>query len=627
MRKHGTKLFHTLLLACALTLQLDAPLVARAQTPQRERRAAVPAPTQPPPQPTTPAPASTDKPYARSIYAPLPPRQQATPTPTPLPTPAAPAPRTLEVLRARIADVLARPELAPAHFAIKVVSLDTGALVFEQDAGKMMSPASNMKLYTVAAALDRLGPDFRFVTSVYADAKPDEKGRIKGDLVVYGRGDPSFATRFAGNGDYFKGIDELAARVVAAGVKRVDGNLVGNESYFTGSSLGAGWEWDDLQWYYGAPVSALTINDNAVDIFVKPGATEGASAVVTAGPAFTGFPLVFGGAADEQTLSRDASPLAVVNRVVTSTRGAKRDINVERPLGQAYVEVSGTIPLGDAGWTDSITTPRPALMFAAMLRAALERQGVQIKGRTLSLDSRAGERLKLPFDAARLVEIARRESPPFSEIVAQTMKPSQNLYTELILRTLGEQTSPPQPVATPTVPPSPPPPTLTTPAAQPSPQGAQPQPTLDRRSSAQLGSEVVRQFLREAGVSDVDHLSLVDGSGLARQDLVSAESTVELLTYMSRHRYARVFYDALPIAGVDGTLRGRMKGTPAAGNLRAKTGTLSNVSSVSGYVTTAAGERLVFSMMVNHYTDERVPRTNLMDQLGVLLASFAGRTQ
>jgi D-alanyl-D-alanine carboxypeptidase/D-alanyl-D-alanine-endopeptidase (penicillin-binding protein 4) len=133
--------------------------------------------------------------------------------------------------------------------------------------------------------------------------------------------------------------------------------------------------------------------------------------------------------------------------------------------------------------------------------------------------------------------------------------------------------------------------------------------------------------LREAGVRDVTHLSLVDGSGLARQDLISAESTVELLTYMSRHRYAQVFRDALPVGGVDGTLRNRFKNTPAANNLRAKTGTLANVSGLSGYLTTAAGERLVFSMIVNHYTDERTSRTNLMDQIALLLVSFDGRTQ
>jgi D-alanyl-D-alanine carboxypeptidase/D-alanyl-D-alanine-endopeptidase (penicillin-binding protein 4) len=593
MRNFPTTSTCALLFAAALALQPFAPAGARAQSP-RERRVA---PTQPPDSraPRLPVVAQTPAPRA---------------TPTPQPTPAPPAPRTLEVLRARIADVLARPELAPARFAIKVASLDTGAVLFEEGAVKLMMPASNMKLYTVSAALDRLGPDFRFVTSVYADERPDAKGRIKGDLIVYGRGDPSLATRFAGNGDYFKGIEELAARVVAAGVKRIDGNLIGDESYFTGPGLGAGWEWDDLQWYYGAPVSALTINDNCVDIFVKPGASEGAAGVVTAGPAFPGFPTIYGGTVDEQIARRTDSPLAVVNRTVTAPRGTRREITIERPLGQNYVEVGGAIPLGDAGWTDSITTARPALMFASMLRAALERRGVQIRGRAQSIDARQRELSKLPFDAARLVEIARRESPPFSEIAAQTLKPSQNLYTELILRTLGKQ--------------SPPPPPTQTGAAL---GAAQPAPTPDRRTSAQLGSAVVRQFLGEAGVRDIEHLSLVDGSGLARQDLISAESSVALLTYMSRHRYAQVFRDALPVAGVDGTLRGRFKGSPAAGNLRAKTGTLANVSSLSGYVTSAAGERLVFSMMVNHYTDERLPRTSLMDQIAVLLASFEGRSQ
>jgi D-alanyl-D-alanine carboxypeptidase/D-alanyl-D-alanine-endopeptidase (penicillin-binding protein 4) len=596
MNKSTTRPFIFLLLL-ALTAQPSAPQPASTPSPQRERRVNAPA------QSATPAPTS-HAPVAAQTPAP-PPTPDAQATPTPQPTPAAPAPRTLEVLRARIADVLARPELAPAHFSIKVVSLDTGALVFEQDAVKMMSPASNMKLYTVAAALDRLGPDFRFVTSVYADAKPDEKGRVKGDLVIYGRGDPSFATRFAGNGDYFKGIDELAARIVASGVKRVDGALVADESYFIGSSLGAGWEWDDLQWYYAAPVSALTVNDNSFDISIKPGARVGDKAMITLGPDLgaTNAPTAAPG------IPGSSPQLFVENLTRTVERGARRAISIDRPLGTDRVTVSGTIPLGDAGVSESLAATRPALTFVAMLRDALRRQGVEIKG-NLRAES-AAEHGAFARDNTKLFEIARRESPPFSEIAAQTLKPSQNLYTELILRTLGKQ---PQPVAAQAVPP--------TPQASPLPQ-----PLPDRRSSAELGSAVVRQFLREAGVRDVEHLSLVDGSGLARQDLVSAESTVELLTYMSRHRYAQVFYNALPIAGVDGTLRGRMKGTPAAGNLRAKTGTLSNVSSVSGYVTTAAGEHLVFSMMVNHYTDEHTSRTTLMDQIGVLLASFAGRTQ
>src|SRR5215216_8129159 len=141
-------------------------------------------------------------------------------------------PKTLPELRSKIAEILAKPELAPAMVGIKVVSLDNGRVLFEEHADKLLRPASNMKLYTVAAALDRLSPDFRFVTSVYAPAKPDAAGIIHGDLTVYGRGDPSIAARF-NNGNYFKGIDDLAARIVVAGVKRVEGDLVGDETYFT----------------------------------------------------------------------------------------------------------------------------------------------------------------------------------------------------------------------------------------------------------------------------------------------------------------------------------------------------------------------------------------------------------
>jgi D-alanyl-D-alanine carboxypeptidase/D-alanyl-D-alanine-endopeptidase (penicillin-binding protein 4) len=182
------------------------------------------------------------------------------------------------------------------------------------------------------------------------------------------------------------------------------------------------------------------------------------------------------------------------------------------------------------------------------------------------------------------------------------MKPSQNLYTELILRTLGKLSPAP-------------PPELGQRANRP-------------RTSAQTGHAVVRQFLREAGVTNVERLSLVDASGLARQNLITAEATVQLLAHMSRHRHFQIWLDAQPVAGVDGTLRGRLRGTMAAGNLRAKTGTISNVSALSGYVTTAAGERLAFSIIVNHYTDAPglPPRTNFLDGVAALLASFGGRS-
>jgi D-alanyl-D-alanine carboxypeptidase/D-alanyl-D-alanine-endopeptidase (penicillin-binding protein 4) len=223
-----------------------------------------------------------------------------------------------------------------------------------------------------------------------------------------------------------------------------------------------------------------------------------------------------------------------------------------------------------------------------MLRTALERRGVVITGRTRTVDARGRE--AAPLQTSAFVEIASRQSPPLSEIAAQTLKPSQNLYTELILRALGKAVG-----------------------------------TDPKRTSAEAGIDAVKAFLREAGI-DANSIVIMDGSGLSRTNLITAETTLQLLTYMSRHRYANVFRDALPIAGVDGTLKNRMKGTVAAGNVRAKTGTLNNVASLSGYVTSAAGERLVFSLMVNHHPDEADARRSYIDTIAALLASFAGKS-
>jgi D-alanyl-D-alanine carboxypeptidase/D-alanyl-D-alanine-endopeptidase (penicillin-binding protein 4) len=593
------RLLSTLLLY-ALVLNATIP-GAHAQDAQRNRRVNPP-PATTAPQPT-PAPQRTPAPQATSQAIPqatprATPAAQATPQPTPQPTPFVPAPRTIEVLRARIGEVLSQPALAPAMFAIKVVSLDTGRVIFEENAGKLLMPASNMKLYTVAAALDRLGPDFRFQTSVYTQESPDKKGKLRGDLILYGRGDPTLATRFNTTGktnDYFEGIDDLATRIVAAGVKQVEGDIVGDESYFTGAPRSPSWEWDDLQWYYGADVSALTVNDNSLDIFVKPGARAGDACVVAAGPDIarivnTGVRQLSGLPPGNIAVPLpNSAPMTIVNNTTTTPRGTKRELIVDRPLGQHGLVVGGSLPQDDPGYTASVSIPRPAFAFVSMLRSALERRGVTVKGRTSVVD--ADMRRAAPLDMSKLVELAKRESPPFSVIASHTLKPSQNLYTELILRALGKQF-----------------------------------PSTDAKlTTAQAGLAVVRTFLNEAGIN-TSHLSLIDGSGLARQNLITAESTVQLLTYMSRHRYAGVYREAQPVAGVDGTLRGRMRNTVAAGNLRAKTGTLSNVSGLSGYVTSAAGERLAFSMLVNHYPEDQPPRQNYMDAIAILLASFAGKT-
>jgi D-alanyl-D-alanine carboxypeptidase/D-alanyl-D-alanine-endopeptidase (penicillin-binding protein 4) len=477
------------------------------------------------------------------------------------------APKTVEELRARIQEVLRSAELAPAMASVKVASLETGRTLYEENADKLLRPASNMKLFTVAAALDRLSPDYRFKTSVYAPAPPDAAGTVRGDLIVYGRGDPSIAARFH-DGDYQRAIDDLAGRIAAAGVKRVEGDLIGDESYFTGAPFGLGWTWDDLTWYFGAEVSALSVNDNSLDLFVRPGASVGAPCVVTTGP---------------------PTPLAsIINRATTVPAGTKRDVSVYRSLGENVIEVGGQLPLDDPGYTGSVAISRPALVFVYMLRSSLAQRGVTITGRSRTIDAR--ERKGVPLQTSSLTEITSLQSPPLSLIAAQTLKPSQNLYAELILRTLGKVTG------------------------------------IDAtRNSDEAGVEAVKAFLRQAGIR-ADDLVIADGSGLSRRDLITADATLRLLAHMSRHRYANAVRDALPVAGVDGTLSRRMKGTAAANNLRAKTGTINGVSTLSGYVTSAGGERLAFSIMLNNYVEGLDSRRSFIDIIAVLLASYAGKS-
>ncbi len=511
---------------------------------------------------------------------------QATPSPSPSPS-ASPEPsptqprvanttRTLSELQAKIVEILQKPELAPALIGVKVASLDNGHVLFEENPQKLVRPASNMKLYTVATALDRLTPDYHFITSVYASLKPNSDGVLRGDLTVYGRGDPSLAARF-NSGDYFKSIEDLATRIASTGLKKVEGDLIGDESYFSGSPYGSGWDWEDLTWYYGAEVSSLTVNDNALDIFVKPASESGKPAIVTTGPV---DPL-----------------LTIVNRIATVAKGTRRSISISRALGSNTVELSGWIPVDDRGYTGGIGISHPAQLYLSMLRAALVKRGIKITGKDRVISEKSASLVPRTSPSAGPplppYEIVSFPSPPFSVIAAQTLKPSQNLYTELILRTLGEVLPPPS----------------TTPV-----------------SSEDAGHEVVKSFLKEAGLKP-DSLVLSDGSGLSRNDMVTAEATVQLLTYMSKHKYAAFWRDALPIAGVDGTLRNRMKNTPAENNLRAKTGSLSSVASLSGYVTSAAGENLVFSIIVNNYPRGVEPRTACIDPIALLLASFAGRSE
>lgn len=548
-------------------------------------------------------------PQTRVIISPSPtvtPSPIPTASPSPMVTPALAPIQTLPELQTKIRAILARPTLMRGRVGIKVISLDANKTIFEDSAEKYFMPASNMKSFTVAAAMDKLSPTFRFVTSVYAGAMPDANGVISGDLIIYGRGDPSFSMAFtrpdatvpAVEADYLKPLEALADKIVQAGVKRIEGNFIGDESYFNTDGVPGSWEADDLQGYYGAEVSALTINDNALDVSIKP-ASVGAPAIVQLMPG--------------------NSVMTVINRVVTAPAGTRREIQLERKLGQNILELSGSIPTDDRGYLRSVAITRPALLFASLLRKILEQKGVVIKGQTRVVNAKeksfATSNVRLTDAAAAKpslsaspssgnvstpvtntgvlpqTEITKIESPVFSLIAAKTMKPSQNLYTELILRALGEHS------------------------------GDKSDP---RKSSEARGIEIVQSFLNEAGVAQ-GSIVQYDGSGLSRHNLITPAASAQLYAYMNSRPYAASWRETLTIAGVDGTLRNRFVGTPAVANVRGKTGTIDQVSALSGYVTTAAGEKLAFSILTNGIPEGRL-RTATIDEIVLLLTNFNGKT-
>jgi serine-type D-Ala-D-Ala carboxypeptidase/endopeptidase (penicillin-binding protein 4) len=480
-----------------------------------------------------------------------------------------PPPTTLAELQERLTAHVSQAKYAGALWGVKVVSLSSGKTVFEHNAQKLLSPASNSKLYTVALALDRLGRDYQIKTSLYAQKQPDEHGRLAGDLVIFGRGDPTINARLNG-GDLFKALQPFVNALTNAGVKRIEGDLVGDDSFFHGPEFGSGWTWDDAQYYYGAEISALTINDNIMQVLVKPGGQAGLPCEISVFPSIPWF--------------------SFSNQTTTASENLDRKMSLYRPMGGNVVFVTGRLPLGDSGYKEDMTVHDPAAVFATVFKEALRRSGIDVGGTARSVHWQ--ERQAVPLDLEKLVELGFAESLPMREIAREVQKPSQNLYTDLLLAHVGER--------------------------------ARNANTVADETAEELGIRELSKFLAEAGVKKGE-VFFEEGSGLSRNNLTTPNATVGLLQYMSKHRWADAYLAALPVAGVDGTLRNRMKDTPAAANVRAKTGTLRWANSLSGHVTTAGGERLIFSIMLNRYYSPGGSTRADIDAIAILLASYAGK--
>jgi D-alanyl-D-alanine carboxypeptidase/D-alanyl-D-alanine-endopeptidase (penicillin-binding protein 4) len=477
--------------------------------------------------------------------------------------------QSLAGLRQKIAAFLTQPRFGGALWGVKIVSLDTGKTLFEHHPDRLMSPASNCKLFTGALALDRFGGDYRISTPIYATANVNRSGTVHGDLIIVGHGDPSWNERRLGT-NFWDLFEPFVAVLTNVGVRRVTGDLVADASFFHGEPTGSSWMIDDLQDGDVADLSALTLDDNLAHIRVEPGASNGAPGRLTLWPPLTG--------------------LVLSNSVLTVSTNGRHHVEVYYPLGKKTVYVFGQLPVGGTNEILDVPVPQPAGWFAAGLKEALARQGIKISGAARSVAWPQTPAWN-PATAVKLGEVL---SPPLREVIRGFMKPSQNLETDLLLAHVGEMTrasnAPPW------------------------------------RTSEESGLAALHQFLAASGLP-AGEVHFDEGSGLSDDNLTTANSTVALLAFMAGHRDGQDFINALPIAGVDGTLQRRMKNTPADGNVRAKTGTLRWANSLSGYVTSAAGERLAFSLMLNRYAQS--PDSNKreeLDAIAVMLAEFAGRS-
>jgi D-alanyl-D-alanine carboxypeptidase/D-alanyl-D-alanine-endopeptidase (penicillin-binding protein 4) len=456
-------------------------------------------------------------------------------------------------------------EFAYARWGISVISLANGAVVYQRNADKLFTPASNMKIYTTGVALDLLGADYRWRTSVYASAQPDTGGQLHGDLILYGRGAPDLV---ANSNDSGRGsLASLADQLYQKGIRRVAGNIIGDESYFRGDPLGDGWQWTDLQWYFAAEASALSINGNEVDVNVVPPEKGSMQPAVKVGNA--------------------QANVVVQNRMGLADKEGRPTVGLHRGLSDNNLEVWGEFTPASKGFGARLAVHNPALWAARLFSDALKARGIAVGGEAQSRNARAPQNMR--FDPTKASELAFVTSQPLGEIAKKTNKESINLNAELILRTLGRERGE---------------------------MIAGREPAGRERGDDETGLAVMRVWLARAAVPS-SHIALHDGSGLSRLDLVTPESSARLLVAMSKTGTAGVFKDSLPIAGRDGTLAGRL------GNLServwAKTGSLTYDNSLSGYLATAKGELLAFSIMCNDQTG-RNASTRLIDQILGLVA-------
>ncbi len=494
-------------------------------------------------------------------------------------------PRHRVPLPQAVARILADPGVSQAHWGVSVVAL-SGSPIYKLNDGQYFNPASNAKLFTTAAAYALLPSGLTFTTVVSSNAPVGSGGEVRGDITIFGVGDPNmsartmpFGIKTERTGPPLAALEDMADQIVRHGVHSVAGDIVGDDTWFVFERYGAGWSWDDLQWGYGAPVSALSVNDNEVYLNAMPAAQVGGTAVVSWLPPTAYYTLD--------------------NSLITSPPGDPGKPGVERSPGSMTVRLFGRTPLNQAGLHTALAIEDPAEYAARSLRTMLLARGVQVTGQAraqhrlpsdtsdfLPAQQQPLEFHSITFENVQAANVgstllASHVSPPLGDDLVVTNKVSQNLHAEITLRTLGK---------------------------------------LESSDGSLLdGTRVVRQFLISAGIAPTDFV-LYDGCGLSVQDLVTPRAFTTLLAYAARQSWGEAFRTSLPVGGVDGSLSTRFKQPLLDGKVFAKTGTLGEARALSGYVVAASGQTVAFSIMCTDHNPSLPAERAAMDKIVAAIA-------
>ena len=469
------------------------------------------------------------------------------------------------------------PRLNNAFIGIEVRSVKTGEVLFHQNEKKNFLPASNMKLVTTAAALGTLGPDFRYTTQLLTNGEI-HKGVLKGDLIIRGSGDPTFGSpsMFSDKDPTFI-FDQWADSLEKLGIEKIDGAIIADPNYFTDDIYPEGWAVEDLPYYFATGSSGLSFADNAVSISVTPGLRSGSKALSETVPETEFFGI------DNTAITRESktgSKNKGKDSSVVPIYVPANTIKITRDPGENTISIIGTIDRGATGVHEQLSVENSPLYAATALREMLEYRGFSITGGTMTA-SELDEKIDYN-DAETLVTY---KSPPMSEIIKVVNKKSQNFYSEQIFRTIGKEET--------------------------------------GKGDWESGIVAVKKYLSSLGI-DTDPIAIHDGSGLSRMDLISPEDIVALLRAMQRQsKIFPAFDSSLPVMGIDGTLSERLRSSAAKGNVHAKTGFLTGIRCLSGYLKTKDDELLAFSFMVNNYIVPTREINDLQDQLILLLINFS----